>query len=94
LLDVISRFVDRGSERQFTKVNDEIFGYLTKCHASMEPSTAKRLRNRSTYKHYNRKAGDFIPGRRYHLSTPLHRIVDLPYPPSIRVMPKQMGPKK
>lgn len=98
LMDVISQFVDGGSDqrtdRHFSEAHDETFGYLTKCHASMEPSTAKRLRGRPTYRYFNRKAGDFIKGRRFNLTTPLHRIVDLPYPPSIRVMPKQMVPKK
>ena len=98
LLDVISQFVDRGSDqrtsRLFSEAHDKTFGYLTKCHASMEPSMARRLRNRPAYKYYNRQYGDFIPGRRYHLSIPLARIVDLPYPPSIRVMPKKKVPKK
>jgi hypothetical protein len=98
LLDVIRKFVDGGSDqrtdRQFSKAHKRTFGYLTKCHASMEQSTAKLLRSRPTYRYLNRKAGDFIPGRRYHLSTPLARIVDLPYPPSIRVMPKKKVPKK
>lgn len=98
LLDVISRFVDGGSDqrtdRQFSKAHDETFGYLTKCHASMEPSTAERLRGRSAYKYFHRQAGDFIKGRRFNLTTPLRRVVDLPYPPSIRVMPKKWGQTK
>jgi hypothetical protein len=98
LLDVINIFVDGGSDqrtdRQFSKAHKGTFGYLTKCHASMEPSMARRLRNRPAYKYYNRQYGDFIKGRRFHLTTPLHRIVDLPYPPSIRVMPKPKVQKK
>ena len=94
LLDVIRLFVDGGSDqrtdRHFSKAHTGTFGYLTKCHASMEPSTAKRLRDRPYYRYYNRKAGDFIKGRRFHLTTPLLRIVDLPYPPSIRVMPERI----
>jgi hypothetical protein len=94
LLNVISRFVDGGSDertdRQFSKAHKGTFGYLTKCHRSMEPSTEKRLRDRPSYGYYQRKAGDFIKGRRFHLTTPLFRIVDLPYPPSIRAMPKKI----
>ena len=93
LLDVISQFVDRGSDRLFSKAHTGIFGYLTKCHRSMEPEFAISLKKRPNFKFYHRKKGDFIKGRRYHLSTPLARIVDLPYPPSIRVMPKRIAPR-
>lgn len=93
LLDVISQFVDRGSDRLFSKAHTGMFGYLTKCHRSMNPAYARRQREREYYRYFNRAKGDFIKGRRYHLSTPLARIVDLPYPPSIRVMPKRIAPR-
>jgi len=91
-------FVEKGStqkkDRHFGQAHGGTFGYLTKCHRAMNPAFAERQRERKQYRYFRRAKGDFITGRRYHLSTPLFRIVDLPYPPSIRVMPKQMVPKK
>ena len=98
LIGTIGTFVEKGStqkkDRHFGQAHGGTFGYLTKCHRAMNPAFAERQRERKQYRYFRRAKGDFITGRRYHLSTPLFRIVDLPYPPSIRVMPKQMVPKK
>jgi hypothetical protein len=97
LTETIGAFVKAGStqktDRQFRTSHTGMFGYLTKCHRSMNPAYARRQREREYYRYFNRAKGDFIKGRRYHLSTPLARIVDLPYPPSIRVMPKRIAPR-